>query len=244
MKVSLFSPILILLILTLFAKASILFGRIQEQTSYHSDTHTTSMIIDTAYAKTEVAETKEHGSGNSNEHSDKKKDESDNKKGDKKEVEDVKTSTIDRDSQPKNNENSLINNLSKSEIELLKELSKRRDKLDNDKKNIDMREQVLKATENKLDQKVTELKQLQTQLEALMKQYDEKEKGKILSLVKIYETMKAKDAAKIFNELEMPVLIKVVSNMKEVKVAPIIASMDPAKARDLSMELAKQKPLE
>lgn len=241
MKVNLFSPILILLILTLFAKASMLFGRIQEQTSYHSDTHATSMIIDTAYAnKAEAGESspKEHSSG----HSEKKKESSDGKKGDKTIAEDSKPPT-EGDHQPKDG-TSLINNLSKSEIELLKELSKRREKLDSDKKNIDMREQVLKATENKLDQKVTELKQLQSQLETLMKQYDEKEKGKILSLVKIYETMKPKDAAKIFNELEMPVLIKVVSNMKEVKVAPIIASMDPPKARDLSIELAKQKPLE
>lgn len=239
MKVNLFSPILILLILTLFAKASMLFGRIQEQTSYHSDTHATSMIIDTAYAKSEAGESssKEHSSS----HSEKKKDSSD-KKSDKKIAEDSKPPT-EGAHQPKDG-TSLINNLSKSEIELLKELSKRREKLDSDKKSIDMREQVLKATENKLDQKVTELKQLQAQLETLMKQYDEKEKGKILSLVKIYETMKPKDAAKIFNELEMPVLIKVVSNMKEVKVAPIIASMDPSKARDLSIELAKQKPLE
>ena len=37
---------------------------------------------------------------------------------------------------------------------------------------------------------------------------------------------------------------KVVSNMKEVKVAPIIAGMEPTKARDLSIELAKQNPLE
>lgn len=42
----------------------------------------------------------------------------------------------------------------------------------------------------------------------------------------------------------MSVLLKVVSNMKEVKVAPVIASMDPVKARDLSIELAKQKPIE
>ena len=56
--------------------------------------------------------------------------------------------------------------------------------------------------------------------------------------------MKPKDAAKIFNELEMPVLLKLVGNMKEVKVAPVIASMDPAKARELSIELSKQKPIE
>ena len=88
-----------------------------------------------------------------------------------------------------------------------------------------------------------DLKLLQSQLEDLMKQYDQKENSKILSLVKIYETMKPKDAAKIFNELEMPVLLKVVSNMKEIRVAPVIAIMDTVKARELSIELSRQKPL-
>ena len=134
--------------------------------------------------------------------------------------------------------------MTRSEMELLKELAKRREKLEKDKKDLSVREQVLKATENKIDQKVIDLKSLQSQLEDLMKQYEQKENSKILSLVKIYETMKPKDAAKIFNELEMPVLLKVVSNMKEVRVAPVIASMDTVKARELSIELSRQKPLD
>ena len=56
MKASLFSPILILLILTLFAKASMLFGRIQEQTTYAMDTSTSSILVNTAYAQATRAE--------------------------------------------------------------------------------------------------------------------------------------------------------------------------------------------
>jgi flagellar motility protein MotE (MotC chaperone) len=120
-------------------------------------------------------------------------------------------------------------------------LSKRRESIEKEKKELDVREQVIKETESKLDQKVIQLQKLQAQVEDLMKQYDKKEHNKILSLVKIYENMRPKDAANIFNELEMRVLLKVISNMKEVKVAPIIASMNPVKAREVSMELAKQK---
>jgi flagellar motility protein MotE (MotC chaperone) len=228
MRASLFSPILILLIITLFAKASVLFGRIQEQTTNSSDTSTASVLVDTAYAKSseEPAAQGGHSSADKKGHDGKEQ----HKPG----------ATISKEA-PKN---TVINNLTRSEIELLKELSKRREKLEGERKDLTTREQVIKATENKIDQKVVEMKSLKTQLEELMKQYDKKEQGKILSLVKIYETMKPKDAAKIFNELEMPVLLKVVSNMKEVKVAPIIAAMDPAKARDLSIELAKQKTIE
>lgn len=219
MKASLFSPILILLILTLFAKASMLFGRIQEQTTYAMDTSTSSILVNTAYAQATRAEKSAAPM--------------------KKEPSAAQIAPIQTEKKQ-----DVINNLTRSEIDLLKKLSKRREALDKEKTDLNVREQVLKATENKIDKKVLELKKLQTQLEDLMKQYEQKENSKILSLVKIYETMKPKDAAKIFNELEMPVLLKVVSNMKEVKVAPVIASMDPAKARDLSIELSRQKPID
>jgi flagellar motility protein MotE (MotC chaperone) len=238
MKTNLFSPILILLILVLFAKASVLFGHIQEQTTYNSDVNNgTSMIVDTAYA-TNSEEVKILEQDNRSTNVENKVDisESLTKQVGSSEINDKEQSNVISDQS--------INQLTKSEIELLKELSKRREKLEIEKKDMDIREQVLKVTEGKIDQKVSELKGLQSQLEELMKQYSQKENSKILSLVKIYETMKPKDAAKIFNELEMPVLIKVVSNMKEVKVAPIIADMEPSRARDLSIELAKQDPLE
>ena len=69
-----------------------------------------------------------------------------------------------------------------------------------------------------LNQKLEELKNLKAQLEDLMAQYNEKENIKIASLVKIYENMKPKDAAKIFEELDMPILLQVVNVMKESKV--------------------------
>jgi len=240
MRVSLFSPMLILLIMALLVKSSMLFSRIQQQTSYSGDVSTSSVLVDTAYAKDEKAPAEASG-GERREDSKKESvtGAPDNLGGHKIEATKENMEIID-----KLKNSNVVNNLSRSEIELLKELSKRREKLDTEKHDLDNRQQVLQATETKIDQKVVELSNLQSQLQGLMKQYDEKENGKIMSLVKIYETMKPKDAAKIFNELEMPVLLKLVSSMKEVKVAPIIASMDPLKAKELSMELAKSKPIE
>lgn len=246
MKAGFFSPLLILLILTMLAKASLLFGRIQEQTTYGADANASSVLVDTAYAK----EDKTHGSkkpstpGNVTPSSELTKRGPTIKEQDPGTKESIENILPVKDTEIKTKSNITGGEYTKSELDLLKELSKRREKLESDRKELNTREQVLKATENKIDQKVVELKQLQDQLQSLMQQYDQKEHGKIMSLVKIYETMKPKDAANIFNELEMPVLLKVVSNMKEVKVAPIIASMHPEKARDLSIELAKQKPIE
>ncbi len=133
---------------------------------------------------------------------------------------------------------------SKEEMKILQELSNRRQVLDKTEQSLDMRENVLKATEDKLDQKVQELNSLKKQVSELMKGYDEKENVKFSSLVKIYESMKPREAAKIFDELEMPMLVDIVTRMKEVRVAPIIAAMTPSKAKELSVELAKQKSLD
>jgi flagellar motility protein MotE (MotC chaperone) len=224
MKVNLFGSILALLIITLFVKASMLFGRIQEQTIYGVDTNTSSVLVDTAYAK--------------------KNQSPENAKPPQRENysdEIYRAKIVNTPPSSENTNINSVNNLSRSEINLLKDLSKRRESIEKEKKELDVREQVIKETESKLDQKVIQLQKLQAQVEDLMKQYDKKEHNKILSLVKIYENMRPKDAANIFNELEMRVLLKVISNMKEVKVAPIIASMNPVKAREVSMELAKQK---
>ena len=58
-------------------------------------------------------------------------------------------------------------------------------------------------------------------------------------LVKVYEVMKPRDAAAIFNNLQMTVLIPVLDRMKDRNAAPILAAMDPQKARDVTAALAK-----
>ena len=58
-------------------------------------------------------------------------------------------------------------------------------------------------------------------------------------LVKVYEAMKPRDAAVIFNDLQMPVLLPVIDRMKESKAAPVLAAMNPDKARDVTAGLAQ-----
>jgi flagellar motility protein MotE (MotC chaperone) len=241
MNIGFFSPFLVLLIITLLIKGAMLLGRVQEQTDYAYDNSVHSVLVDTAYAK-ENDETKPQKESSSS-HAEKEK--SGGKKNE------PATNVIEELSKPVDHPPTTpqitlsgqesIPNMSSYELQLLKELSKRRKELEKNQNDLGVKEKVLKVTEGKIDQKMAELKVLQAQLQEMLKEHDQKEKGKIMSLVKIYENMKPRDAAKIFDELEMPTLVQVVSNMKEVKVAPVIASMNPVKARDLSMELAKQK---
>lgn len=62
-------------------------------------------------------------------------------------------------------------------------------------------------------------------------------------LVRIYATMKPKEAARIFDALDMPILLAVMENMKESKSAPILASMSVERARALTEELTNRRRL-
>ena len=57
----------------------------------------------------------------------------------------------------------------------------------------------------------------------------------------MYEAMKPRDAATIFNDLQMSVLLQVVDRMKDAKAAAILAAMTPDKARDVTAELAQMR---
>jgi flagellar motility protein MotE (MotC chaperone) len=50
--------------------------------------------------------------------------------------------------------------------------------------------------------------------------------------------MKPKDAAGIFDELEMEVLVRIGRALNPRKLAPIMARMNPIKAKDLTANLA------
>ena len=65
------------------------------------------------------------------------------------------------------------------------------------------------------------------------------ERARITQLVKVYEAMKAKNAAAIFDPMPLELLLPIVRGMRETKVAAVVAEMDPAKARALTVELAR-----
>ena len=127
--------------------------------------------------------------------------------------------------------------------EIYNDLAKRRDLLDAREKEITVREALLSAAERELDQKVRELNSVRTEIDGLMKKRSEEEEARITSLVKIYEGMKPKDAARIFNSLDLDVLIAVMTRMSERKSSPILAEMDGERARTVTILMAEQKKM-
>lgn len=131
--------------------------------------------------------------------------------------------------------------LTPSETDLLKNLAKRREELKRWESNIQIKEAALNATEKRIDEKIGKIEAMKLEVSTLLAQYNAQEDAKIRSLVKIYESMKPKDAARIFDEVEMPILLLVIDKMAEKKAAPILAEMDSKKAKQVTVELAAQR---
>jgi flagellar motility protein MotE (MotC chaperone) len=118
-----------------------------------------------------------------------------------------------------------------TEIDILQNLAKRRQEIDNWAKEVSTKEAVLKSAQDQLDQKIATLAKLQDELTQLLKAYNEKEDMKIKSLVKIYEN------------LDMNILLRVIDCMDQRKVAPILAFMSPESATAVTAAFANQKKL-
>ena len=127
-----------------------------------------------------------------------------------------------------------------SRLALLHDLSARRTELDRRERQIDLREKVLIVAEDRVQKKIGELKNVEVTVLDLLRRYDEQENARMGSLVKIYQNMKPKDAARIFNELDFGVLVEVLERMRETSAAPILARMDPERAKALTLELAER----
>ncbi|MGO8914347.1 MAG: MotE family protein [Stellaceae bacterium] len=131
--------------------------------------------------------------------------------------------------------------MSPSEVELLQKLSERRAELDKRAAALSQREVLLQATEKRIDEKIARLETLEKDIGGIVDKQSEEDEARIKSLVRIYETMKPADAARIFGQLDMPVLLGVLEHMKERNAAPILAAMDPSKAKAVTQALAERK---
>lgn len=127
--------------------------------------------------------------------------------------------------------------------ELLQHYADRRAEIERRTKDVEQREALLAAAEKRIDQKLQELEKVRSEIQKLLRMGDQRQSEQLDSLVKIYETMKPKEAARIFEELEMPVLLDVITRMKETKTAPVLAAMDPTKAKAITAALVERRAL-
>jgi flagellar motility protein MotE (MotC chaperone) len=131
----------------------------------------------------------------------------------------------------------------RSEIELLQELSKRRKELDARERTVIQREGLLNAAETRIERKITELVAVKDDIEALIKKYEKQEEKQLNELVAIYEKMKPKDASRIFNELDIEILLQIFDKMKASKSALILANMSAERAKEITSRIAERREM-
>jgi flagellar motility protein MotE (MotC chaperone) len=129
----------------------------------------------------------------------------------------------------------------RAERALLEGLRARRTELDGRDAALAAREMMLAAAERRLGQRIEELAALQQRLEAIDQGRGEREEAGWRQMVTLYERMRPRDAAAIFNDLEMPVLVQLLDRMREAKAAPVLGAMKPDRARLLTAELARHR---
>lgn len=121
---------------------------------------------------------------------------------------------------------------------LLQRLAARRGELQKYEDDLSLRSSIVDAAEKRIEERAATLAALETQISTLVDQRQEMETGQFAGIVAMYETMKPKDAAKIFNNLDIEVLLRVAKTMSPRKMAPILAAMDTARAQELTVKMA------
>lgn len=128
--------------------------------------------------------------------------------------------------------------LSAAEVQVLQALSARRAALDSRAEQYQTQDELMLAAERRLNERLAELRQLETHVNDLLGRLDEAQETRLASLVDVYQRMRSKDAAEVFNGLDDEVLVQVASRMRQANLAEVMGRMEPARARELTEMLA------
>jgi len=140
----------------------------------------------------------------------------------------------------------MAGDVTQTEQVLLERLAARRTELESYEQQLAMRASLVEAAEKRIEERQTTLQSIENQIAALVEQRKQMEEGQFAAIVAMYESMKPKDAAKIFDNLDMDVLLRVTRMMSPRKMSPILAEMNTTRAQELTVRMASadNDPLE
>ena len=127
---------------------------------------------------------------------------------------------------------------SPAERAILERLQERRKEIEARAREMEIRDGLLKAAEMRLEARLAELKAMEARVTAAAEAKDNADTSRFKGLVSMYENMKPKDAAKIFDRLELPILMQITTLINPRKMSDILGLMSPEAAERLTVELA------
>ncbi len=128
--------------------------------------------------------------------------------------------------------------MSPAERALLERLSERRQLLEQRESELAMRDTLLKEAEKRLEERLAEIKEAEERIVAAKQQKEEASQERLKNLITMYENMKPKDAAKIFDRLDVTLATDVAKQIQPRLMSEILAQMTPESAQRLTVQLA------
>lgn len=127
-----------------------------------------------------------------------------------------------------------------SERAVLESLQARRQEIEARAREIDIRESLMRSAEKRIEGKIEEMKATEARVSVAGQQKNEQDSARFKGLVTMYESMKPKDAAKVFDRLELSVLFEIASQIAPRKMSDIMGQMQPESAERLTVEMARR----
>jgi len=109
------------------------------------------------------------------------------------------------------------------------------------KKIIEKREAKLKEEEAKVQAKLDSINTIKRQLESLTQEKSKLEEEKIAKLVKVFESMRATEAANVIAQLDDRIVVKMLTSMNDRQAAKILQELNPQRAAEISQRLTRAR---
>lgn len=127
--------------------------------------------------------------------------------------------------------------------EMLAAITAERELLENQRSVLAQRAAEIDLAKEMLAIETARLEELKQEVEALLERASMAHVADVDRLVALYSNMKPKDAAAIMNDLDLEVTVTVLGTMAERNAAPILAALNPVRARALSLILLERAKL-
>lgn len=128
---------------------------------------------------------------------------------------------------------------SPAERAIRERLAERREELQLRAREIEARDRLAEEVERRLDARAEEMRKAEERRSGAAASKAEAESASLKPLVTMYETMKPKEAARVFERLPHDVLVPVVRQINPRKMAEIMAALTPEAAEKLTVALAR-----
>ncbi len=127
--------------------------------------------------------------------------------------------------------------------EMLAAIAAERDLLEDQRAVLAQRAAEIDLANEALAIETARLDELKQEVESLLEHANVAHNADVDRLVALYTNMKPREAAAIMNDLDLEVMVTVLGTMSERNAAPILAALNPVRARALSLILLERAKL-